>query len=312
MTIEYRLPPDLVMPTESQIQSTLGQVVDWSHGLIGVPEAWKSSRGKGVLVAVLDTGCDLSHPDLVSQIEDHKDFTGKGTAQDGHGHGTHCCGIVAAIDNQIGVVGIAPEARLLVGKVLSDGGSGNDDEIAAGIDWATAKGAAIISMSLGSRSPSSRIKAACDRAIARNVIIIAAAGNDGPGEDTTGYPGGFPGVVSVGAVGSDGRLTSFSSRGKVDVAAPGANIVSCLPGGRYGPMSGTSMACPIVAGASALPLSYADSIRQIRPGHQSMIAMLRGSSLDKGPTGKDSGFGWGLINPRYLLGEVDPLPPTKG
>lgn len=308
MSIEYRLPSDLHLVSAT---ITLSQSVDWGHGLIGVPNAWKASRGQGIRIAVLDTGIALNHPDLKDQIIAHKDFTGKGSVDDGHGHGTHCAGIIAAIDNQLGVVGVAPEAKLIIGKVLADSGSGGDAGIAAGIEWAMESGAHLISMSLGSSFPSPAIHAAVKLAYKRGIHVIAAAGNEGPGEGTTGYPGGYPECISVGAIGADGRLTSFSSRGKVDVAAPGANILSCLPSG-YGTMSGTSMACPYVAGAAALALASCLAASTALPTTEQFKAMIRGAAIDKGPKGKDTGFGWGIVNPTFLIGELAPPPPAKG
>lgn len=302
----FRLPSDLWV---QETLTTLTQTVDYGHALIGVPWAWSKSRGRGVRVAILDTGADESHPDLQGQVDDAKSFVG-GTPRDGNGHGSHCAGIVAAIDNQQGVVGVAPECRLLIGKVLDDGGSGGDMGIANGIRWAIEQKADIISMSLGSSTPAPRIYDAILDAIRSNVLVIAAAGNEGPGEGTTGYPGSYKEVVSVGAIGATGKLTSFSSRGKVDVAAPGANILSLKPGGAYVKMSGTSMATPYVAGVAALVFGACKANSVATPTPAEFIGMLRGASVEAGSVGRDSGYGWGIVDPAFLIGERGPEPPA--
>ena len=305
--IEFRLPSDLV---REDLYSVLSQQVDYGHALIGVPAAWLKSRGKGVIVCVLDTGVDETHPDLEGQILDAKDFTGSAAGyHDRNGHGTHCDGIILARDNEIGVVGAAPEAKLLAGKVLGDSGSGSDHGIAAGIRWAIDMKADVISMSLGSSSPAPRIREAIIEAVGRNIIVIAAAGNEGPGEGTTGYPGSYPECVSVGAIGANGKLTNFSSRGKVDVAAPGANVLSLAPGGRYVRMSGTSMATPYVAGVAALVIGACRNASLPAPTPKEFTAMLRGASVEAGQVGKDSGYGWGIVDPAFLQAERGPEPP---
>ena len=306
--IIFHLPPDIVREPELL---SMAQAVDWSHDFVGVPQAWKLSRGKGAVVAVLDTGADSNHPDLEGQFIATRSFVGDGNPLDRNGHGTHVAGTIGAWDNQTGVVGIAPECKLLSGKVLSDGGSGGDSGIAAGIRWAVEQKAHIISMSLGSSSPAPRIHEAIKEAVDLGCIVIAAAGNEGPREGTTGYPGSYPEVVSVGAIGQDGRLTSFSSRGKVDVAAPGYQILSTVPGGKYARMSGTSMATPLVAGCAALVVGYCLANNIAVPTPKEFLKMLLGASLDRAAPGKDTGFGWGIIDPAFLIGEKTPGPPPK-
>lgn len=304
----FRLPSDLEV---HEMYVSMAQSVDWSHNAVGVPQAWLKSRGKGAIVAVLDTGCESNHPDLEGQVLAAQSFVGDNNPNDRNGHGTHCCGVIGAWDNQTGVVGIAPECKLLVGKVLSDSGSGGDSGIAAGIRWAMAQKAHVISMSLGSSSPAPRIRDAIREAVAAGVIVICAAGNEGPGEGTTGYPGSYPECVSVGATGPDGKLTSFSSRGKVDVAAPGYQILSTVPGGKYAKMSGTSMATPLVAGCAALVVGFCLANNVGLPTPAEFIQMCRHSSLDRAAPGKDTGFGWGLIDPSFLIGEKQPGPSPK-
>jgi subtilisin len=312
---EVKLPPGEIAPGEVVILAEAGDVPDWGHATINVADAWKVTKGKGATVAVLDTGVDHNHRDLKLQIKASKDFTGSRSGDaDVQGHSTHCCGIIAAAENGVGMVGVAPECTLLVGKVLGDNGSGLSSWIAAGIDWSVEQGADVISMSLGSPTEDARIKAAVDRAVAKGVIVIAAAGNEGPREGTVGFPGGSAGVVCVAAVDSNEKTASFSSRGRqVVVAAPGVNIRSCYPGDRFATMSGTSMATPYVAGCAALYVSRCKALG-IKPTPADFADRLSKASKDLAPTGRDTGTGFGLVQPAKLLpaGEapkpVDPVP----
>lgn len=230
--------------------------------------------GGGVVVAVVDTGLDLTHPDLAANITGSFNAISPGSsANDDNGHGSHCGGSVAGVQNGLGVVGVAPAAKLLGVKVLNRRGSGFSSDIADGIDWATDHGAQVINMSLGSSSPSSLIQAAVERAAAANVVLVCAAGNEGwatPGSSTVGWPAAFPECIAVsawtdldgtaaatGAVSSygdlDESLASFSSTGpEVEVTAPGVSIYSCWKSGGYNTISGTSMASPHAAGVIAL------------------------------------------------------------
>ncbi len=312
--LEYKLPPGEQTPLQVVIQAEPGDVADWGHAVIGVGDAWKVTKGKGATVAVLDTGYDHSHRDLKNQVIASKDFTGSRSGDsDVAGHGTHCAGIIAAEENGVGMVGVAPQAKVLAGKVLGDNGSGLSTWIASGIDWAVANNADVISMSLGSDAPDSRIQAAINRALAKNVIVVAAAGNSGPREGTAGWPGSFEGVVCVAAVDSKAAVASFSSRGKsVQVAAPGVNVRSCYPGDRFATMSGTSMATPYVAGCAALYVS-ACKAKGIKPTPTDFAAAVAKTSKDLPPTGRDTASGFGLVQPAKLLPASDPTvppPPT--
>src|SRR5580692_1883649 len=171
----YRLPPftihALLRPDE------LNQAVDWSLADYKVPGQWAQAAGQGVRVAVLDTGIDATHPDLAAALDDVKDFTGSafGTT-DRVGHGTHTAGTIAARNLGPAVVGVAPQCRLLIAKVLGDDGSGIDQNVAAGIDWAVQSGADLISMSMGSPVPSPAIQQSLTAAIAAGKLVICAAG----------------------------------------------------------------------------------------------------------------------------------------
>lgn len=227
--------------------------VNWAGSLLGIPDTWVYTMGEGVKVAVLDTGIDTDHQDLKEAIVASKDFTGDGI-EDINGHGTHCAGIVAARLNQVGFVGVAPKADLIIAKVLGNDGSGSFDWIASGVAWAVEQGADIISMSLGGPVSSNRLYKAVHIALAKGVKVICAAGNEGSlFQNSIGYPGRYGGVITVASHDQDGNRSGFSSRGgEIDVMAPGSNIWSTYVDGGYAELSGTSMAAPFVAGLAAL------------------------------------------------------------
>jgi subtilisin len=247
-------------------------------------------------VAVLDTGADLSHPDLAGNIKAYANFTTANVqdATDRQGHGSHCCGVIAAVDNQQGIIGIAPSAELYIAKVLGDDGSGGMDSISKGIDWAIAQGVDIISMSLGcSADPGPQLHDAIKRARAAGVVIVAASGNE---STSCGWPAAYDEVIAVGAVDQALDKANFSNFSKeVDIAAPGVNILSTYMNGGYAKLSGTSMATPIVAGVIALIQSFARR-NGIKATPDMIIGMINQRSVDLGTDGHDDNFGNGLIN----------------
>lgn len=251
--------------------------LDVSVPQIGAPEVWKSGYdGKGVKVAVLDTGVDTGHPDLAGKIAGAQSFVPDQTVQDGHGHGTHVASTIvgsgAASDGKR--KGVAPGAELLVGKVLGNDGSGQTSWILEGMDWAARSGAKIVSMSLGGNAsgPSDVLSETVDAlSESTGTLFVIAAGNSGPGEQTLGTPGIADSALTVGAVDKSDSLASFSSRGprlgdwavKPEITAPGVGITAARAAGTsmagstpvddyYTSANGTSMATPHVAGAAAL------------------------------------------------------------
>ena len=227
--------------------------ISWAKVLLDVPKVWRVTQGKGVKVAVLDTGVDPDHPDLEKAIVGHKDFTGDGI-EDKNGHGTHCAGIIAARLNGVGFVGVAPKADLLIGKVLNNKGSGRFAWIASGIDWAVSQGADIISMSLGGPGSTNTLFKSIHAALQKGVFVMCAAGNEGSlAQNAIGYPGRYGGVITVASHDSNGNRSGFSSSGgELDFMAPGSEIWSTYKNGGYATLSGTSMATPFVAGLAAL------------------------------------------------------------
>lgn len=230
--------------------------INWAGELLELPEVWLSSEGENVNVAVLDTGVDLHHPDLEDAIDSHVDFTGDGI-MDVNGHGTHCAGIIGARQNDKGFVGVAPKCRLHIAKVLGNNGGGAYSWIENGVIWAMRKGVDIISMSLGGPISTDGLHKAIHMALAEGISIFVAAGNDGSiFSNTIGYPGRYGGVITVASHDSNGNRSGFSSKGgEIDFMAPGSEIWSTYKNGSYASLSGTSMACPFVAGLGALILS---------------------------------------------------------
>ncbi|MEU2021325.1 S8 family serine peptidase [Streptomyces sp. NPDC016469] len=252
--------------------------LDKSVPQIGAPTAWKAGyTGKGVKIAVLDTGADATHPDLKGQILAAKNFSASPDTKDRFGHGTHVSSIAAGTGAKSGgkFKGVAPDARLLEGKVLDDDGFGDDSGILAGMEWAVAQGADVINLSLGGTDTPGidPLEAAVDKLSADSGVLFAiAAGNEGDAAGTVGSPGSADAALTVGAVDDKDLLADFSSRGprvgdgaiKPDVTAPGVDITAAASPGSvidqevgqnpagYLTISGTSMATPHVAGAAAL------------------------------------------------------------
>ncbi|MEB3196618.1 MAG: S8 family peptidase [Candidatus Sericytochromatia bacterium] len=249
-----------------------------------------------VMLAILDSGVDWTHPDLATADGLSRVVKGRDTLKhndephDGHGHGTHAAGIAAAsANNGVGVVGVAPNCRILAEKVVSDYGYGDVASVAAGIVHAVDQGAQVLSMSLGSPTPNPVVRDAVLYAQGKGAVLVAAMGNSGH-EDIL-YPAAFPGVIAVGATRSDDTRASFSSFGDwISVAAPGDNIVSTVPSHAsmhpvrdYGWMSGTSMATPHVAGLAALlrDLHPDWTFEQVKQRIEQTATPLGGSAFNK-------------------------------
>ncbi len=305
--ILHRLPPYTI---DAELAALSEKEYTWGLKQRRVPKAWERSRGAGIRVAVLDTGCQINHPDLNGQVVAQRDFTGSSfDYQDRNAHGTHCAGVIGAKENDRGVVGVAPDLRkddggLIIGKVLGDDGSGRGSWVAQGILWAVDEGAHIISMSLGSAMNDPRIQQAVQRANKAGSIVIAAAGNDGP-SSRPNFPGALPETVSVSATDEEGRVADFSSRGAyVDVAAPGVRILSTVPGSRYAKMSGTSMATPFVAGVVTLVMSAGQKFNSAAE----LKFLLSETAEDVGKPGRDQSYGYGLIKPGSMLPPKDEQP----
>lgn len=227
------------------------QETPWGIARVQAPAAWKTSRGKGVKLVVIDTGIDMTHPELSGIIKGGWNaISTAATFNDDNGHGTHCSGTIAAKDDDQGVVGVAPQIDLYGVKVLDENGSGTFDDVIAGMLWAVENKMEVASMSLGAGQGNKALEDAVEAMRKGGVILIAAAGNSG---GSVGYPAAYPGAIAVAASDSKDKLASFSSRGsQVAVIAPGVDVKSTYMGGGYDTLSGTSMATPHVAGLTAL------------------------------------------------------------
>jgi subtilisin family serine protease len=302
-----------------------------------MPQVWDSLTGTtAIAIAIIDTGVDLNHPDLASKIwtnpgetgldgsnkdkrtngldddddgyiDDWRgwDFTGAGdnNPQDGYGHGTHVAGIAgAATNNGLGIAGVNWNAPLMVVRVLDSTGYGTDAQVAAGMVWATDRGAKILNLSLGGQAPSTVLEDAVNYAYNHGVLVVAAAGNYG-GQGVI-YPAHYAHAFAIANTNSSDVINSSSSYGpEVDVAAPGTNIYSTYwtsGGSGYALLTGTSMATPHVAGVAALlaTLPQFDTPDKIR-------AALEYTALDLGPAGWDQKYGHGLIQ-AYAAALFDP------
>ena len=235
------------------------QELPWGVNRIDAEYAWAYSRGAGVTVAVIDTGVDRRHPDLavaggVNYVPRslYKPVDPNGW-DDNNGHGTHVAGIIAALDNTIGVVGVAPAATLYAVKVLDKNGSGYVSDVISGINWCAANHIQVANLSLSTQTDWTPLHTACDQAAAAGVLLVAAAGNDGSAVD---YPAAYSSVIAVAATDRYDQKASWSSYGpQLALSAPGVGIKSTWPGGLYAVASGTSMAAPHVAGVMALALA---------------------------------------------------------
>ncbi|MBI4407601.1 MAG: S8 family serine peptidase [Candidatus Kerfeldbacteria bacterium] len=305
------------------VYQVLGQETSWGWSTVKASEAatTNSVTGSGIVVAVVDTGVDYVHEDLDANnwvntgetasnnidddgngyVDDYYgyDFIGSlytavtpdSDPQDEYGHGTHVSGIIAAENNTVGVRGVAPSAQIMPVKVLDSSGYGFDSTIADGIRYAVDEGADIINLSLGSSIGSNTIKEAIDYAATNNVLVVAASGNSGSFSSPS-YPAAYSSVVSVGATDEDGYKTEWSNWGKVDVMAPGNDIVSSIPGNLYDSYSGTSMASPHVAGVAALIMQKFSTTDARTVRH-----LLETTADDFGPmTGVDYMSGYGMVN----------------
>ncbi len=271
----------------------------WGMTRMSAEQVWAAQQGKGVKVAVLDTGVDGSHSDLAGVVLPGSDLVsgGNGTS-DPHGHGTHVAGVIAAVaNNGIGVAGLAQGARILPVRVLGADGTGTDADVARGIVWAVAAGAQVINMSVGSPDYSAAEDAAVAYAIQQGVVVVSAAGNLRKQGNPAVYPAAFPSVIGVGASDTSDRTATFSSTGPgVDLVAPGMDIVSTYPPNTYAYMDGTSMSTPFVSATAAL-------IRAAAPNTDvaQVSAILTRTAKDLAPAGRDDASGHGLAQPVQAL-----------
>jgi type VII secretion-associated serine protease mycosin len=292
------------------------QQQEWGLKAIQAPDAWKTTKGKGITVAVLDTGVDASHPDLKGSVMRGRDFVPSGAKKGDTAwarHGTGMASIIAGHGHgkggKEGVLGVAPEVKILPVRVLLEDADPKREKarkssataLAKGIRWAADKGADVINLSLGDDSESAHPEAAEDAAVqyalAKGSVVVASAGNGGEKGDHISYPAAYPGVIAVTAVDRFGTHAAFSTRRwYATVSAPGVDIVMADPDQKYYQGWGTSAASAFVSGAVAL-------VRAAHPGlTPAQIKKLLADSARSGPKGgRDDAKGYGIIDPAAAI-----------
>ncbi len=278
--------------------------LQWALQQINAPEAWNIHTGTGnVIIAVIDSGVDLDHPDLQANIVSGWDFVNDDSQpDDDFGHGTHVAGIAAAVGNNgQGIAGVSWGAKIMPLKILDRWGSGNTHDLSQAIYYAADHGAKIINLSLGARYSSwpcdwLEVEDALNYTVNRGVLVVAAAGNDG--QYGINCPGAYDQVMAVGSTTSSDTRSYFSNFGpRLDIVAPGSYIYSTYPGGSYYSLSGTSMATPHVAGLAALIWSFVPSFTDTE-----VREIIQSTAADLGSIGWDQEYGHGRINAAYALG----------
>ncbi|MFP7480309.1 S8 family peptidase, partial [Terribacillus saccharophilus] len=272
------------------VKEAATQILDqWNLAPVQAPQAWNEGlTGKGVKIAVIDSGI-YPHEDL-KIAGGYSAVSYTSSYKDDEGHGTHVAGIIGAKHNRYGTDGVAPDAQLYAVKALDRVGQGNLSDLLKGIDWAITNKMDIINMSMGTAYKSKALQDAVDKAYQRGILLVAASGNEGAGHPLD-YPAAFDKVIAVSASDSTNNIASFSSVGdKVEVAAPGADIISTYLGTYYAMMSGTSQATPHVSAMLAL-------LKQQYPNetNDQLRTRLQRYSKDLGQKGRDSLFGYGLV-----------------
>lgn len=280
--------PEAIVPNDA-----LYSEYQWNLPSIETEKGWNVSKGDDqVIIAVLDTGVQNNHPDLKGKIITGVNLINEEAEPDDDvGHGTHVSGIIGAtVNNGEGVAGLSWYNKIMPIKVLDSSGAGSTYAVAQGIIWAVDHGAKVINMSLGNYAEAEFLHDAIKYAYDRDVVMIAASGNDNT--DRPGYPAAYPEVFAVAATNSNKEKASFSNYGDyIDVAAPGDSIASTYPGSQYAALSGTSMASPHVAALAGL-------IRSVNPelSNVEVMEIMRKSANDLGTAGKDNYFGYGEID----------------
>lgn len=323
----------------------LSEVLPWGVEMVKAPAAWQHSKGKGVVAAILDTGCWRAHPELRDAlIQDFRDYSnisdpagGQGPdavwapipdtdPYDGNGHGTHVCGIIGARQNGEGIVGVAPEAKLLAWRVFGPSGTGDEYAISlALLDVAAARQAwndnpnvgwpiAVVNCSFGSNSDHPAMRMATKACFDAGIVVSCAAGNSGDASadnpDTVNYPARYEWCESIVAVDSSKMRPWFSSQGgENDYAAPGAGVPSTWMQNGYATISGTSMAAPHFSGLVCLVQGWALATLSRMLTHAELDAVLASGVEDLGVAGTDHSFGLGLAT--MAVNWPDPAPTPR-
>jgi subtilisin family serine protease len=276
------------------------ETLPWGVDRIDAEKVWPlGNTADPIKVGVLDTGISNRHSDLLPNVKGGiNTINPLKSWNDDNGHGSHVAGIIAAVDNDIGVIGVGPAIDLYAIKVLGANGSGYLSDVIEGIDWAIAHNMQVINMSLGTSSDIQSFHDAVASAKNAGIVAVAAAGNSG---GAVSFPAAYPEVIAVSATDENNTLAPWSSRGpEVDLAAPGVNIYSTYKGTFYATLSGTSMAAPHVAGSAALvlntPVGAYDANANGKWDPDEVQKKLQDKATDLGAFGFDPLYGWGLVN----------------
>lgn len=298
-----------LFPYEREDIFTIQEVVQqsgWHISAFNLPSAWAFSQGEGIVIGVIDTGCDTDHPDLQGNllpgwnfIKNHNDPT------DGNGHGTHVTGILVATNNDIGVVGVCPSAKVRPIKALDDKGNGNLKNVAAAVRWAADNGCDFIQLSLGAPVPVPHVREAIQYAASKGCIAFVAAGNAGNTKEVF-YPAAYPECISIGAVDETLHRAKFSNTGKrLDFMAPGVDILSTVPDDWYAKLSGTSMAGPFACGVAALVKSYNNKVGGLKletaEDYRQVFRQYTTPVVNGNYTDPSFYHGFGIIDPRKFM-----------
>lgn len=272
----------------------------WGVERVKANLVWPSGNiADPIKVGIIDTGISNTHPDLLANVQGGVNTINPLKSwNDDNGHGSHVAGIVAALDNDIGVIGVGPAINLYAIKALNRNGSGFLSDIIEGIQWAVANNIQVINMSLGTASDIQSFRDAVTSAKNAGIVVVAAAGNSG---GSVIFPAAYPEVIAVSATDRNNVIASWSSHGpEVDLAAPGMGIYSTYKGTSYATLSGTSMAAPHVAGSAALVLNTIVGAYDINTNGKwdpdEVQKKLQDRAADLGDAGFDNLYGWGLVN----------------
>ncbi len=304
MKKEFKHKASLAPHTVRKVITSLSneQQAGWQITEFDIPALWEYTQGENVVVGIIDTG-NPTHPDVVDNILPGKNFVSDEPFDDLNGHETHLCGIIAAEQNDFGILGIAPKCKIIPCKVLDKHGDGEMENVALGIRWLVEEtNCDLISMSLGSPYPLQQVRKAIQLAVKKGVVIFCAAGNS---NKNIFYPSCYPETVSVSAIDEHFNRASFSNKGEaLDFMAPGVDIYSTYLNGNYVKMSGTSQSTPFVCALAALVLSYKrkmnldislnssdDYINLLKQYTTAIVGLEENHALE----------GFGILDPRKLV-----------
>jgi major intracellular serine protease len=297
---EMKLIPFKVESIESSVKE-----IPYGVNQLKAPKMWRQKeQGEGCVVCILDTGIDINHPDLKEQIIAGKNFVedaAEDDYSDKNGHGTHVAGIIAAVEDDKGVVGVAPKAKLLIGRVLDANGSGSYQGIINGLMWAASwKGpnnerVRVINMSLGGPEDDPNLRTAILECVSKGIVVVVASGNEGDNREETmelGYPALYNECITVAACDEEKKLAYFSNNSlQVDVIAAGVNVLSTYPTSGYARLSGTSMATPHIAGTLALIINWGEKFFKRELTESEIYALLAKSAKTLGYETSSEGHG---------------------